>query len=482
MSSVAPDGRAAATTRGAWLTTAPARRTARRDHRVSATSLFFVVGVTVLLIGLAVAMSATAYDIWGGMLVGTILLLATVPIATRAARRWDDPGLGRFLLLGAFLKMSVGSGARYYVIYSVYGAADAERYFESGKFLAPFIRSGDFGQQVTTTGGAGTHFIETVSGIVIAVISETRLGEFVVFSWFAFLGLYFFSEAFRIAFPAGDHRRYRLLVFLWPSLLFWPSSVGKEAWMVCMLGMCALGMANLFVGKWRGFAWLAVGTAGCVAVRPHVALIVFAGFLVGLLLRRNRGAYSRMLAQPVGTLVLLVGIIFAGAFMFQQTQSFFKLDSLDIESAQGLLDSTTEQTAEGGSAYNPASPNSPIGYVQSAVTVMFRPFPTEASGTAFYTGLEGVLLAGLFVVSWRRLVRVPRMMLQHAYVAFAVGFSFVFIYAFAAISNFGILARERAQFFPVLFALLAIPPRPRGADALDELDDAVDETALVAAT
>ncbi|MEY2461183.1 MAG: hypothetical protein QOG30_3013, partial [Acidimicrobiaceae bacterium] len=106
-----------------------------------------------------------------------------------------------------------------------------------------------------------------------------------------------------------------------------------------------------------------------------------------------------------------------------------------------------------------------------------RPFPTEVSGTAFFTGLEGVMLAGLFVVSWRRLRRVLRMSLRNAYVAFAVGYTFVFIYAFSSISNFGILARERSQFFPVLFVLLAIPKRTPDAEVSDEIDD----DALVAA-
>ena len=32
--------------------------------------------------------------------------------------------------------------------------------------------------------------------------------------------------------PTGDHRRYALLVFFMPSLLFWPSSIGKESWML----------------------------------------------------------------------------------------------------------------------------------------------------------------------------------------------------------------------------------------------------------
>jgi hypothetical protein len=469
VNTAAPDGRPVAA-RGAWLHPG-GRRQEHQKRDISSMSTLFVLGVTALLVGLAFAMQTSTYEIWGGLLVGCILLTATVPIATRAARRWKDPKLGRLILLAALVKLSIGSLLRYYVAYYVYKTSDGERYYLAGTILAPHFRQGDFGFSTPAGGGSGTKFLEFVSGIVIAVVDESRVAEFVVFSWLSFLGLYLFYEAFRLAFPEGDHRRYRLLIFLWPSMLFWPSSVGKDAWMVWMLGMCALGVANLFVGRWRGFVWLTLGSLGCVAVRPHVALIVIAGFALGLLLRRNRGTYSRMLAKPLGTAVLLVGIILAGTFMFAQTQSFFNLDSLDAESAQGVLNSTTAQTSEGGSAFSVKSPNSPLGYAQAAVTVMFRPFPTEAGGTAFFTGLEGVMLAGLCVVSWRRLARVLRMSLRHAYVAFAVGYSFVFIYAFSSISNFGILARERSQFFPMIFVLLAIPTRRQDEDAVDEIDD-----------
>lgn len=474
MSSAAPDGRAIAT-RGAWLTTERPQRKSHAKRSISSMSLLFVVATTAILVGLAVAMQTTTYDIWGGVLIGLILLLLTVPIATRTARRANDPKLGRIILLAALVKLSIGSLARYVVAVIVYNGSDAERYFNAGVILAPRFRQGDFGDLGNLV---GTRFLEVVSGVVIAVINETRMGEFVVFSWISFLGVYLFYQAFRLAFPEGDHRRYRLLVFFWPSMVFWPSGIGKDAWMVCMLGMAALGVANLLVGRWRGFAWLAVGSLGCIMVRPHLTLIVIAGFALGLILRRNRGTYARLLARPLGTVVLVVGMILAGVVMFQQTQSFFKLDSLDVESTQALLESTSERTAEGGSSFEPPSPDSPLGYLAATATVMFRPFPTEVGGTAFISGLEGVLLAGLVVSSWRRIARIPGTSLRNAYVAFAVGYSAVFIFAFSSISNFGILARERSQLLPVLFVLLAIPKRQPGAEASDE---ATEDAALVAA-
>jgi len=424
---------------------------------VVSTLVIVAVGGTIATLGLMIP--RTSYDIWGGLLIGPILLLTIVPLAVRTARREHNPAAGRIVLLAALAKLSVGTVARYIVTYGVYhGTADAESYFTTGMDLAPQFKRGDFSNLGSIS---GTHFIEVLSGVVQAIIGQTRLGEFVVFSWFGFLGLYFMYQAFRIAFPEGDLRRYRWLVFFWPSVVYWPSGIGKDAWIAMALGMMVLGIANLYVGRWRGVWWLAAGTFASAIVRPHITLLVFAAFGVGLVLRRSAGPGARLLARPAGTLILVVGMLLASLVLFAQTASFFKLDSLDVSSAQDVLAKAELQTSEGGSSFTAPDPTSVQGYIAATVTVMFRPFPYEAgSGAAMIAGGEGLLLIALVFLSLRRISRFPALSLRHAYIAFAGAYCAAFIFAFSSINNFGILARERgSQFFPILFIILAIPKR-----------------------
>jgi hypothetical protein len=63
--------------------------------------------------------------------------------------------------------------------------------------------------------------------------------------------------------------------------------------------------------------------------------------------------------------------------------------------------------------------------------------------------------------SRRRLLNLPRSMRERPYVAYCVGYMFVFVFAFSAFSNFGILARQRAQVMPAFLVLLCIPERRR---------------------
>ena len=78
--------------------------------------------------------------------------------------------------------------------------------------------------------------MELITTGVYTVIGPITLAGFLVFSSFAFWGAYLLYRAFRIAVPNGDARRYALLVFLLPSMLYWPSSIGKEAWLMLFVG------------------------------------------------------------------------------------------------------------------------------------------------------------------------------------------------------------------------------------------------------
>jgi hypothetical protein len=86
-----------------------------------------------------------------------------------------------------------------------------------------------------------------------------------------------------------------------------------------------------------------------------------------------------------------------------------------------------------------------------------RPLPFEADNLqAFVASLEGVFLLVLFLRRWRRLGNlVPRR--RAPYLAFVTTYSLLFTFAFSNVSNFGILARQRTQLFPLLLVVLAVP-------------------------
>jgi hypothetical protein len=410
-------------------------------------------GAVAYLAALSWAMQRTSYDIWGGLIVLPVLLAVTLPLVTRQARRQGDIRLVRILQLAVLAKVVAGTVVRY----GVYGTGDAQGYHGAGRTIAASLRSGSLAFDAGG-GGEGTQAINVLTGVVYAVIGPTKLGGFFVFSWMAFLGLYLFFLAYRRALPQGDHHRYALLLFFLPTVLFWPSSLGKEAAMMLTLGVAVYGATLvLSPGRRGGFLILALGLATTALVRPHLSVLVFLALAGGYLLRRSPGPQGRVLtgAKVLGMAVLLLlGVLVAGRF-----QDFFNLDELDTDSVNALIENTADKSTGGESDFAAVSAaQQPWTLPQAALAVLFRPFPFEANNAqALATSLEGMALLVLFVWSARRVVASLRSALLSPYIAFVVIYSLLYVVAFSTISNFGILARQRSLVYPLVLVLLTLP-------------------------
>jgi hypothetical protein len=431
-------------------------------------TLFTLVVVVAYFLSLLYALSSASAEVWGALLLLPILVGITAPLCLSAARKATDPRMGRLLMIALVLKL-FGACIRYAVAFDLYGGqADAKAYDKAGRLLAAGFRAGhlNFGDGAISN----THFIEVVTGVVYTVIGNTQLGGFFVFSWLGFLGLFFFYRAFTIAVPHGDHRRYALLLFFAPSLLFWSSSIGKEAWMTLTLGMVAYGAARAFTRKRFGFVFLALGLWGTEVVRPHMALLILGGLLPAYLLRRSSQAEPVDGGEPTRKkqslkIVGLVALIVAIVITLGGVEQRFKLDSTGSAAATSVFNQTADQTTQGGSSFTPSRVHSPVQLPMAVITVLFRPFPGEAGTTqGVVSALEGAFVMLVAIFSRRRITKVLKEMMSTPYIVFAVIYTLVFIYAFSTIGNFGILVRQRVQVYPLFFVILALPKPPRVSD------------------
>ncbi|MGH9284063.1 MAG: hypothetical protein ACRD0M_00060, partial [Acidimicrobiales bacterium] len=300
-------------------------------------------------------------------------------------------------------------------------------------------------------------------GMVYAVIGPTEVGGFLVFSWMGFLGLFLFYRAFRMALPNADARRYALLLFFLPSLVFWPSSIGKEAWVTLTLGLTAYGGARLIARRPGAFLVFGLGMAGLTTVRPHTALIAFAALTVGYLLRRGPRSPFALMAKGFGA-ALLIG---SSLLVVTQVKEFLGVDRLDAATIDQVLSATERNTAQGGSEFEAPRAASPAQAPLALASILFRPFLFEVrSPLPFLAAAEGTFLAGLCLTSRRRLARLPAHLRRSPYVAASLIYSLIFAFAFSSFGNFGIIVRQRVQLLPFFLVLLALPSTPpRGRPA-----------------
>lgn len=382
------------------------------------------------------------------------LTLGAVGLLLRAVvKREPDPFIAKVIVLGLGVKVA-GTFARYFLITDLYGfAGDSERYVLDGQAVASVIASGSLPVEATET---GTPFMNFLVGLLFTVTPSTLLVGFATFSLLAFVGQYLFLQAFRLGVPDGDHRRYAVLIMFVPTMFFWPSSLGKEAWLVFTLGIGCYGAARVLRRARFGYAVALLGGAGMFAVRPHMGAL-FALSLAGAFVLRFRDADVRQRAAGwiVGLVVLGIG---AGVAVSNFGELLPQDETIEGTQTEQIFTETARRTTQGGSGFDSRPVRTPIDFVHAAFTVPFRPFPTEASSLqAQVASLEGIALLGLFVAAAGRLRRLPREMLRRPYVALATAYSVGFIIAFSNVGNFGILTRQRAQLFPLFLVLLALP-------------------------
>ena len=416
--------------------------------------LLVVAAVGLLLVGSVVAFlpaDAVTY---------LVLLLLTgvgaVWFIPRMVRR--EPTVSIQLLTTALVVKLAGSLARFLILEVVYKEhGDAYGYHTSGLQYFEQVRSLDFSWLHPPF--VGTDFMHDITPMLYAVIGPSMLGGFLVFSILAFAGTWCFYRAHRLAFPDGDSRLYFLLLFFFPTMVFWPSSLGKDALVLFGTGLGTYGLARLMRGvPLRGLLMLAAGVATTFAVRPAVGAIFAFGVAAGFMIHPRPGASP--FTRPI-TLLLLGPILVLGLLFTVRLASEFEGYEVTAEAATAYYAETSQNVATGGSSYEPSLPTSPASALQAAVTVLFRPFIYEGnSPLALAAGLEGLALLVLAVWRFRAVLRALKAW-RGGMIVTAVLTSAGLIAALAAFSNFGLLVRQRAQVLTFLFMIIAAAPRRR---------------------
>jgi hypothetical protein len=378
-----------------------------------------------------------------------IIAIVALTAGTLWAQRRLPPALANLFVAGLCLRVA-GSIARLQVIEQLYsGVGDAKMYFEAGRMYADQIRSFDFGFVLGegTLNGQwwGTQFIRSLTGFVVLLTGESFQAGFLVFALFSFTGLVLCARAFGAACGPAAELAFARWVWLWPSLCFWPSSIGKDAVMVLGAGLAAFG----YVGGGQSRRWLYVGAgvALCGAIRPHVAAVVAGSVLAAESV--TRGAFINV--RRIAGIIVAMALV---AYSVRVGLDQLGLGDADLEGLQEQFDFRAGQTEQGGSRIAIASGWSAVP--MALVTIMARPFPWEARGIAILSAAEMTLFWGIAGFKWRRIWAFLRNWRDNAFARFAfplvIGISLMYGLAFA---NLGIIARQRSVILPFMMTLLA---------------------------
>ena len=407
-------------------------------------------------------MNTSTWDTWGAMLIGPVLFVAVLPALARQARREADQRVFWFLVVALAVKFGF-SIARWYHAFYIVDGADARGYDMLGTQIALRFLHGNFHTGLHDL--YDSNYIRFFTGLVYTVIRPSVVSGFLIYAWLAFWGTFFFYRAFVLAVPNGNRWSYARWLFFMPSILFWPSSIGKESWMMFGLGIAAFGAAKMISERLMpGFLISALGIGLAALVRAPIAVVFGAGLVVaGILRRPNRerlrelGAITRFATFALFTVVLIV----LGATM----KDYLTRSGVTGTSTNALVNYSLDATSSGGSEFHPTLITSPTSAALATVTVLYRPFifETPHSVEGVVSTLEATILLGFSVLRFRSFLAAFRNVRRVPYVALVIVYIAGSIFALSPVANFGIIVRQRTLIYPMFLVLLCFSAARRGS-------------------
>lgn len=286
---------------------------------------------------------------------------------------------------------------------------------------------------------------------LLAILNVFSVGNYyldvVLFNVFSFWGLYLIYKV-AIQYLPGKERWVYLLIFFWPSCLFWNSAIDKDGLLVFFAGILIIGIHNCILGR-KLFLYLSlaiVSFAGIFLIRSVNALIfipAIPGWWIASKIYKRRLRIFLITYSTVFILFVLSGL---------EGSPFNLLQQLANKQHQFLTLKANTRL--------PLTPLEPgfISFIkvlpESVNHIFFRPYITEISSPFhFMVFLEntGLLFIVCYIIFWKRKGRTQN--LTAPFNLFLWSVSLIFLLLIGYIVPFpGAIIRYKAFYF--MFFLL----------------------------
>jgi hypothetical protein len=403
---------------------------------------------------------------------------------TLAVSRWPEEE--RRVAMYCWVAHAAGAFAIMGVYEVYYGGGDLVYYFKYGRFLARYVEydwGGHFPDLVDLLiqretvlpfeiNGVGSSTGSMVAvGAVIGLITPSSWAGSVLVSSLAAAGQACLWRGVRSVVPPE-----RASIALWavmtvPSVVFWSSSLLKEAMALIGIGFVVLGLARVRATRLVSGGGLVM--LGVYIIGLFKAYILFPlAIAFGVYMYWGRAAsHGGVRFRPV-VLIAGAGLTIVLLAVLGEVFPRYSVDQVSESIEQQQMASLTSQ---GGSNFRESTPNQAprgaAGLIADApftvMTALFRPFVFEARGAMmFVNSLETAVILYFVVMAFVRIGRVELLRWAWRSPDILASVTFVLSFSFAvglATTNLGTLSRYRLPMMPfyiyVVAAAHALPAR-----------------------
>ena len=234
--------------------------------------------------------------------------------------------------------LKIASGLSLWLIYTYYytdrSTADIYKYFDDSSVIFGSLKNSflDFFKLIFWAGDE-THLKQYVLKMdywyrefegnainedrtMIRVNALFRLFSFgyfnvhtVFFSCLSLIGLTAIYRTFS-KFLSGRKRIFAILLFLFPSLLFWGSGVLKESLVLFAVGILVYSFSKMLEGNFlKNFIFVLIFTLLLLLIKSYMLLVLIPGFLIWMMLKLTGENYAFI------KFLLGISVCIAGAFL-----------------------------------------------------------------------------------------------------------------------------------------------------------------------
>ena len=305
---------------------------------------------------------------------------------------------------------------------------------------------------VHTHGKAGTFNTIVINHILTYIGGDSYYSLKLLNSFIAYIGLVFIYKSYEHVMKKSGfslkNDYFVYVLFLFPSILFWSSILGKDPLNLLFVGIFTYGFVR-FIDRKRLAAvlWIVAGVVGVYYIRSWYAIIM----IMSIGLYYSRFKTSRHLVR----MVLFAPLFFLLFMEFLHTQH--------ITTFQDIFDKmsyTSEKLTYGGSSTEVSEINGLadylVYYIPNLFTSLFRPMPWDIHNP--FSLLAAVENTFLLYFTYQYIIKNWRVVFQNRYLRFFILFVFAWSLFYVIISpnNLGMAVRFKLQVLPAMLIIIAV--------------------------
>ncbi|GEM_PF-4491159 len=293
------------------------------------------------------------------------------------------------------------------------------------------------------------HLIQQTGLIYYLMGNPSLEGISIIASFLSCIGSYLFLKSYRLRFPEANIRLFGMLIFLYPSVIFWTSLNLKESWVFFYLALATYG-ASLMFSKFtvKSVLLCLTGIYLGFPTRPHIFLFFISAFSV-LVFYLKRGSFAFRLFYKS----LLMAIVFYAISLAWAGLKSSYIGDRDVIEYLAIVKLGGSLSASSGIEVKPLESVSDLHNIfYNAMAVLFRPFIFEARNSmGLMSGIEG-----LFIIwcSIKSVIDRSYKRLRNKFYVFALAYVLLFTVGFSfQVGNLGTMVRMRVLVLPFLFMI-----------------------------